>query len=249
VTRHIPQIFISGVSGIEAKVEGLNLGAVDYITKPFDIAEARARILAALRSKQLQDQLARNATTDSLTGVGNRRYFDKRAAAELSRARRFNKPLACIILDVDKFKGINDTHGHTVGDQVLAKLGQLLGAVCRTEDTVCRYGGEEFVILVPEQSMPEAGAFAERLRLEVANLEFEVTGSSAAGNPSESVTTKLHLTCSLGVAELNDQMSTSTDLVQCADRRLYFAKQSGRNRVVSEDPPVTPGADQGRRVA
>jgi diguanylate cyclase (GGDEF)-like protein len=248
-TRHIPQIFISGVAGIDTKVEGLNLGAVDYITKPFDIAEARARILAALRAKELQDQLTRNATIDLLTGVGNRRYFDKRAAAELSRARRSRKPLTCVIFDVDHFKSINDAHGHVVGDRVLATLGQLLTSVCRAEDTVCRYGGEEFVILTPGQALEEVAGFAERLRLEIAALEFDVPAASGAGEATKAAAAKFRLTCSFGVSELSDHMSTSTDLVQSADRRLYFAKRTGRNRVVSADPPESPETDQVRKVA
>jgi diguanylate cyclase (GGDEF)-like protein len=248
-TRNIPQIFISGVAGIDTKVEGLNLGAVDYITKPFAIAEARARILAALRAKELQDQLTRNATIDLLTGVGNRRYFDKRAAAELSRARRSRKPLTCVIFDVDHFKSVNDAHGHVVGDQVLATLGQLLTSVCRAEDTVCRYGGEEFVILTPGQGLEEVAAFADRLRLEIAALEFDVPVTGGAGDASKAGAGKFKLTCSFGVSELSDHMSTSSDLVQSADRRLYFAKRTGRNRVVSADPPESPETDQVRKVA
>ena len=216
----IPLIFITSTGGIAEKIKGLNLGAVDYVTKPFDQGEARARILSALRAKQLQDQLARNANVDVLTGVGNRRYFDQRAATELSRSRRHHQPLACVMLDLDHFKTLNDTHGHPFGDEVLRRLGQLLTETCRTEDVVCRYGGEEFVILTPGLDRKAASGLAERLRRAIASLELQ----------AESVAVKL--TCSFGVAEVDVNTQSSADLVRRADKALYEAKRGGRNRVV-----------------
>jgi diguanylate cyclase (GGDEF)-like protein len=229
----VPVIFITSTAGTAEKIQGLSLGAIDYITKPFDPGEARARILAALRVKQLQDQLARNANVDVLTGVGNRRYFDQRAATELSRSRRQSQPLACVMLDLDHFKSINDTHGHPFGDEVLRRMGQLLTETVRTEDIACRYGGEEFVILAPGLERHAAVALAERLRLAVEGLQMLHEGN------------QVNLTCSFGVAEVDSGMHASADLVHRADMALYEAKRGGRNRVVSlpprEDPAAHPG--------
>ena len=216
----IPLIFITSTGGIAEKIKGLNLGAVDYVTKPFDQGEARARILSALRAKQLQDQLARNANVDGLTGVGNRRYFDQRAATELSRSRRHHQPLACVMLDLDHFKTLNDTHGHPFGDEVLRRMGQLLTETCRTEDVVCRYGGEEFVVLTPGLDRKAASGLAERLRRAIAAIELQAGGTS------------VKLTCSFGVAEVDVSTQSSADLVRRADKALYEAKRGGRNRVV-----------------
>ena len=216
----VPLIFITSTAGTADKIKGLDLGAVDYVTKPFDPGEVRARILAALRAKLLQDQLARNANVDVLTGVGNRRYFDQRAATELSRSRRHHQPLACVMLDLDHFKSLNDTHGHPFGDEVLRRLGQLLTEACRTEDVACRYGGEEFVILTPGLDRKAASGLAERLRRAIAALELQAGGVS------------VKITCSLGVAEVDASTQSSTDLVRRADKALYEAKRGGRNRVV-----------------
>ena len=227
----VPIIFITSTGGTADKIKGLTLGAVDYITKPFDPGEARARILAALRAKQLQDQLARNANVDVLTGVGNRRYFDQRVATELSRSRRHGQPLSCVMLDLDHFKTINDTHGHPFGDEVLRRLGQLLTETCRTEDVVCRYGGEEFVVLTPGLDRKHASALAERLRKALAAFNLQ-----AGGVP-------VKITCSFGVSELDPNTHTSTELVRRADKALYKAKRGGRNRVVCLISRPTPAND------
>jgi diguanylate cyclase (GGDEF)-like protein len=231
-TAAIPLIFITSASAIADKITGLGLGAVDYVTKPFDPAEMSARISAALRSKQLQDQLARNANVDVLTGVGNRRYFDQRVATELSRSRRQGAPLACIMLDVDHFQVLNDTFGHPAGDEVLRRLGELLHHSSRAEDVVCRYGGEEFVILTPGLDRKAASAFAERLRRDIASL---ILGRSDA---------PMKITCSFGVAEVDAHTQSSADLVRRADKALYEAKRAGRNRVMSlvSKPPSTAAA-------
>jgi diguanylate cyclase (GGDEF)-like protein len=221
LTAAVPLVFITSAAGTAEKIQGLDLGAADYITKPFDQGEARARILAALRSKHLQDLLARNANVDPLTGTGNRRYFDQRAATELSRSRRHNQPLACIMLDIDHFKHVNDTYGHPFGDEVLRQLGQLLADDCRAEDIVCRYGGEEFVILTPGMDQSGAAVFAERLRHSIEELQF-----TCAGTP-------VKVTCSLGVAGVDPFTKSSGDLVGRADKALYEAKHGGRNCVGS----------------
>ena len=235
----IPLIFITSTGGTADKIKGLSLGAVDYITKPFDPGEARARILSALRAKQLQDQLARNANVDVLTGVGNRRYFDQRAATELSRSRRQGLPLACVMLDLDHFKSLNDQYGHPFGDEVLRGVGKLLMETCRTEDVACRYGGEEFVILTPGLDRKHASALAERLRRAIAGLEFQAGGI------------KVKLTCSFGVSEVDGRIQSSADLVRRADKALYEAKRGGRNKVVClvSRPVALPAEQQGKAEA
>jgi diguanylate cyclase (GGDEF)-like protein len=214
----IPVIFLTGETSTEHKIRGLDLGAVDYITKPFDPAELRARVRAALRTKELVDLLSRRAMVDGLTALWNRAYFDARLGAESASARNTRKPLACIMADVDRFKCINDTYGHAFGDEVLRTVAHLLTAHAPEPAVVCRYGGEEFAILLPDSSEPAAANLAELLRRAIESHPF-----SFRGQP-------LRLTCSFGVAQRPDAVPPS--LVDRADEALYRAKHLGRNRVV-----------------
>jgi diguanylate cyclase (GGDEF)-like protein len=225
-TIHIPVIFLTGASSTQEKIRGLELGAIDYVTKPFDPAELRARVRASLRTKYLMDLLSRKAMIDGLTGLFNRAYFDARLVAELSLARRSLAPLSCIMLDVDRFKQINDLHGHPFGDEVLRGIGQVLAEHCRTEDTVCRYGGEEFIVLCPNTGSSAAASLAERLRDGI-----EQSAWTKNGMP-------VQITCSFGVSDLHG--ITPPSVVDLADQALYRAKQTGRNRVVIADiePPL-----------
>lgn len=222
-TMTIPVVFLTGMTSTEEKIKGLELGATDYITKPFDPAELRARVRASLRTKYLVDLLARKAMIDGLTGLWNRSYFEARLVSELSLARRAQQPLACLMLDLDHFKNINDRHGHPFGDEVLRSIGQLLSETCRSEDVVCRYGGEEFVILAPNTSAGAAAELAERVRGAIDSRSWGARGQ------------QVRLTCSVGVADL--QPGTPS-VVELADAALYQAKHAGRNRVVIADPPV-----------
>ena len=221
---NIPVIFLSGVSSTEEKVRGLNLGAIDYVTKPFDAAELQARVRASLRNKELLDLLSKKAMIDGLTGLWNRAYMDQRLVEELANVRRHSQPLSCIMIDVDHFKSINDTHGHGFGDLVLKGMGKLLQQVGRSEDVICRYGGEEFAIIARDTDGSSAMSFAERLRAGVQASVF------TRGPISTSVT------CSFGVAESYDG---NADIVERADQALYESKRSGRNR-------ATLGAPSGR---
>lgn len=223
-TMTIPVVFLSGATSTEEKIKGLELGATDYITKPFEPAELRARVRASLRTKYLLDLLARKAMIDGLTGLWNRTYFETRLGAELSLARRSRQPLACIMLDLDHFKQVNDRHGHPFGDEVLRMVGQLLGENCRGEDVICRYGGEEFVVLAPNTIAPDATELAERIRSAIESFAWTCNGAA------------VKVTCSLGVADLRHAPPPS--LVELADAALYKAKHSGRNRVVVADPPA-----------
>ena len=226
---NIPIIFLTGVTTVEEKVKGLNLGAIDYVTKPFDAAELQARIMASLRNKELLDLLSKKAMIDGLTGLWNRGYLDQRLAEELAFAKRHKKNLlACVMLDVDHFKSVNDKHGHGVGDLVLKGIANIIQQLSRDEDICCRYGGEEFAILARGTNGGPAAIFAERLRKGVEGMTFK------AGPLSISVT------CSFGVADVG---TGSDDLLNRADKALYESKQGGRNRVTLFVPnPATAAA-------
>lgn len=215
-TRVIPVIFLTGASSTERKIEGLNLGAADYVTKPFDPAELRARVRGALRTKYLLDLLSQKAQVDGLTGLWNRAYLDHRLATEVSKVLRHGGALSCVMLDVDHFKSINDRFGHPCGDEVLRLLGRILLEHCRAEDVVCRYGGEEFAVLTPGVAGAGAASLAERLRAAIAAASFI---HAAVAVP---------LTCSFGVAEAAED---GMGILARADRSLYQSKAAGRNRV------------------
>lgn len=221
ITMGIPIIFITGASSTQEKIKGLELGAADYVTKPFDIAELRARVRGCLRSKYLLDLLSRKAMIDGLTELWNRRYMDQRLEAELSLVNRTGHPFSCIMADLDHFKNINDTYGHAFGDAALLAVSQTFVENSRTEDIVCRYGGEEFVLLLPGIDIEGANIFAERLRGVVSQLTLLHNGQ------------QVKLTCSFGVSEAGPRGSADASLVQLADQALYDAKRSGRNCVVA----------------
>ncbi len=226
LTNSVPVIFLTGASSTDEKIRGLDAGAVDYITKPFDAAELRARVRAGLRTKFLLDLLSKKAMIDGLTGLWNRAHFDQRLATEISLAIRSVRPLSVIMADVDYFKRINDQFGHPCGDEVLRTIGQLLTESCRKEEVVCRYGGEEFGIIVPNSAAADAAGLAGRFNRVMASHEFTCRG------------TRTPLTCSFGVAELAGDRDCH--IVERADQALYRAKQDGRNRVVTYDPDNVP---------
>ena len=212
---NIPIIFLTGVSSTEEKIRGLNLGAVDYITKPFEAAELQARVRVGLRIKELLDLLSRKAMIDGLTGLYNRGYLNQRLEEESAYVARHQRPMSVIMLDVDHFKSINDTHGHGFGDKVLKGIASILQQISRTEDVPCRFGGEEFAILARETDAVAAMAFAERIRVGVESATF------SRGPISVSVT------CSLGIASSDDGID---GIIDRADQALYESKRAGRNR-------------------
>jgi len=173
-------------------------------------------------------KLLRLATSDHLTGLLNRGYVEDRFAIELSRARRYNQPLALVVIDVDRFKSFNDTHGHAAGDFVLRTLAATFRQSFRQSDTVGRYGGEEFVVVMPETDLEMALRKLESLRLAIANdpMEFAATGET------------LHVTISAGLAGFPHDGANEEELFTIADERLFQAKHEGRNRVVSIPEPV-----------
>ena len=213
----IPIVFLTGASSPEDRVAGLNLGAVDYVVKPFHPAEFQARVRAALRTKYLLDLLQQRAQIDGLTGLRNRSFLDERLATERAMLRRHARPLSCIMIDVDHFKAVNDLYGHATGDEALRAVAEVLIQATRLEDVVARYGGEEFTILTPGTDGDGAVILAERIR---AGIEKLTVNRGA---------TVLRVTCSLGVAGYDP--ANPTALIPNADTALYAAKANGRNRV------------------
>ena len=225
ITAHVPIIFLTGVSSVEEKVRGLELGAMDYITKPFHSWELWARVRATLRTNHLVQLLEEKALLDPLTGLGNRAMFDRQLAAEIGMRIRYLTPLACIVLDVDHFKEINDAHGHPLGDQVLQKAAEILSKICRTGDVPCRYGGDEFVVILPHTTAADAGMLAKRMGVAISKVALSRQGET------------IHITASFGVAESMDKFDRS--MFERADEALYQSKKLGRNQVLVAGSPAS----------
>jgi diguanylate cyclase (GGDEF)-like protein len=169
---NIPVVFLTALSTTEEKVRGLELGAVDYITKPFSPTELLARVRASLRTSRAIKMLEEHALIDFLTGLGNRALFKQRLAAEVSLRVRTKKALACIVVDVDNFQALNDSQGHPFADGVLQEIAKVLTGSVRTEDVACRMGGDAFVILAPNTETEDARQLAERIDLDLKKLAF-----------------------------------------------------------------------------
>lgn len=231
VNPHYVIIMTSG-SSVNAAALALDSGADDFIAKPFNQAELRARVNVGCRITHLHEALAekinklesatvtisRLARTDELTGLNNRRSFNESFTLALSAARRHNHPLSLISIDLDHFKTVNDTFGHCVGDLVLKEFSDLLKEMVRVEDIASRWGGEEFIVLLPDTTREAAYTLAERIR-----SSFEKQASSAA---------PLEVTASFGVVQLQNG-ETEDDLIRRVDNALYTAKNKGRNRVIA----------------
>ena len=223
LTMGVPIIFITGLVDAEDETRGLELGASDYITKPFNLSVVRARVRTQLRLKQQSDLLESYAFRDGLTGLANRRAFDDRAAAEWNRCMRSGLPLSAIMIDVDHFKLYNDHYGHAQGDDCLRRVAAALELrTQRPGDMVARYGGEEFVVLLPETDHAAALTVGEALRGAV-----EATGMA---HLASKVTD--HVTISVGVATtVPSDLGSVAALLQAADAMLYACKAAGRNCV------------------
>jgi diguanylate cyclase (GGDEF)-like protein len=226
-------ILLTGRDSREDVIAGLNAGADDYIIKPFDPEELRARVQVGMRVVSLQnrlasriaelqearDQLTLQANTDALTGLASRRAWLALATTEVARSRRYGLPVSVLMIDLDFFKRVNDTHGHRVGDEVLKEFGQVLRRVARTSDVLGRLGGEEFAILLPQTSAKEAVHVASR-------VASHWRGASVPGFIGE-----VKLSCSIGVSEAEVTDSRIEDVLNRADLALYEAKRNGRDRV------------------
>jgi two-component system cell cycle response regulator len=212
-----PVIFLTAHTTTTARVEGLDAGAVDYIVKPFEQAELLARVRAALRTKAVRDGYVEQATRDGLTGLLNRREIDIHADAAVTLAERHGRPLSLLMVDIDHFKRINDRFGHSAGDAVLREAAHRILTACRASDVVGRYGGEEFLLLLPETSAAEGVTTGDKLRRVLSERPVEVGELS------------IPVTASVGVASWGRGTSAAT-LYGAADRALYRAKERGRNR-------------------
>ncbi|MBF0273784.1 MAG: PleD family two-component system response regulator [Nitrospinae bacterium] len=225
-TINIPIIFITGKTGEEDETKGLELGAVDYITKPFSLPIVNARIKTHLNLKHKSDILEKLTCVDGLTNIYNRRKLDEFLKQEWDRARRAQSVLSVILMDVDFFKNFNDNYGHSAGDDCLIRVAQVLDkTLVRNTDLVARYGGEEFIAVLPDTSIERAMELAEKIRVNVEELNIPHLFSQVSDK----------VTLSLGVATtIPTSCSDHTDLVKNADSALYKAKETGRNRVEGE---------------
>lgn len=231
----IPIILVTARGETEDKVEGLDAGADDYLTKPIDFPELEARVRSMLRIKKLQDeldsknrelehaneQLRQLSITDGLTGLFNHRHAHQLLREEYERGKRTGDSMAVAMFDLDRFKELNDTHGHPTGDVVLAETAQLLAETAREIDMIGRYGGEEFIAILPDADEEDAANFAERFRHAVEEHVYR-DGDK-----------EIRMTVSGGVASSRSaDLPRGDELIRLADRGLYEAKRSGRNRIV-----------------
>lgn len=229
-TMSIPVIMLSGQAKASDKVTAFELGAMDFVPKPFDVYELRARIQSAIKITQLMRLLENAARIDGLTGLWNRAYFNERLESELSVAVRKQAPISLVMCDLDHFKKLNDMMGHPAGDAVLQGFAQLLRQEVRAYDIACRYGGEEFSIILPGADHAEATGVCERIRRALEAKQWRKY-------PKLVVTGSFGVTDS-GLGGLNDAASW----IEAADRALYAAKSGGRNAVRLFDERL--GAEQ-----
>ena len=223
-------IMLTGEDDQEDKVQGLDFGADDYITKPFQYPELLARIRAAKRIVDLQKELIETnrrlellSITDGLTKLHNHRHFQDELARAFEESQRYQRPLSLVIVDLDFFKKVNDTYGHAIGDEVLKTVARIFQDTIRSTDLAARYGGEEFGLMLPETELNDAIAFAEMIR---ATIEASPVQSSVGVIP---------VTVSIGVATVpHTRIPSAKELIVAADKALYRAKKNGRNQVQAE---------------
>jgi diguanylate cyclase (GGDEF)-like protein len=239
---YIPIILVTARDSTADKVEGLEAGADDYLTKPINFPELEARVRSMLRIKRLQDELdlknrelertnqelevanrklRKLSITDGLTELFNHRHVHELLHEEFERSRRSGEPLAVVMIDLDRFKAVNDTYGHPTGDVILYETARIIRETAREIDMVGRYGGEEFIAILPNTAEDEASNFAERVRTGVEGYVFRDEAN------------EVRMTASSGVASFpGPDSDTPEALLKRADEALYVAKESGRNRVV-----------------
>jgi two-component system cell cycle response regulator len=229
-TRHTPILIITEPDDRARLLRGLEIGVNDYLQRPIDRNELTARVRTQVRRKHYADTLRDSvqasiemAVIDALTGLNNRRYFETHFSGHVDQAARKGRPLSLMILDIDFFKSVNDTHGHDAGDEVLKSFAARMRKVIRASDLVCRLGGEEFVVVMPDTPAEIARGIAERIRMAVEQDPFTVSPNKPA----------IPVTVSVGLAERGHD-TVSDEIYRRADRALYRSKASGRNRVTAD---------------
>jgi len=229
-TRNVPILAVADADNNARLVRGLEIGVNDYLTRPVDKHELLARVRTQIRRKRYTERLRDNvqmsiemAITDALTGLYNRRYMESHVGTLVEQAATRGKPLTVLVLDIDYFKAINDSHGHDAGDDVLREFAIRIRKSIRGIDLACRYGGEEFVVVMPETDMAVATVVAERLRRRIASEPF----------PIQEAARSIEVTISIGIAGLGPR-DTAASVIKRADQALYRAKRDGRNRVVPD---------------
>ena len=230
-TRNMPILAITEPDSNARMVRGLEIGVNDYLMRPIDKNELLARARSQVRKRRYTERLRDNvqisiemAITDALTGLFNRRYMESHLTGLLEQASARGKPLAVLVIDNDYFKSINDTHGHDAGDDVLREFALRIKRSIRGIDLACRYGGEEFVVVMPETDMAVAAMVAERLRRRIAAEPFAIHEGARS----------IPVTISIGIAALRGADDNAAGVLKRADQALYRAKRDGRNRVVPD---------------
>jgi two-component system cell cycle response regulator len=230
-TRHLPILAIVDPDERSRVVKALEIGVNDLLSKPVDPQEMAARVRTQIKRKRYADFLRDNldhslelAVTDQLTGLHNRRYMTGQLAALVNRAVRGGEPVAALMIDIDHFKKINDSFGHPIGDEVLREFAVRLASNVRAIDLPCRYGGEEFTVIMPDTKLEDAQRIAERIRLHVAGSPFRVAHGEE----------QLTVTISIGVASTSGEEDSPEALLKRADDAVYEAKAAGRNKVVAK---------------
>ncbi len=230
-TRYLPILLVTNVEQKARLLRGLDLGANDYLLRTADRNEIIARVKTQIRRRRFIERLRENvqhsmelAIFDPLTSLYNRRYMESHSISLVERAAERGKPVSILIVDIDHFKSINDSYGHCAGDDVLREFADRLRSCVRGIDLACRFGGEEFVVVMPDTDSGIASKVAERIRRRIAGEPFAVDRG----------TRTIDVTISVGLASRHNQNDTAATILQRADQALYRAKGSGRNRVVSD---------------
>jgi two-component system cell cycle response regulator len=230
-TRHLPILLVTEPEKSARLLRGLDLGANDYIVRPIDKNELMARVRTQVRRKRYTEQLRDNvqqsmelAVTDPLTGLFNRRYMERHLGTLVEKSASRGKSLSVLILDIDYFKSINDRFGHDAGDDVLREFADRMRTCVRGIDLACRYGGEEFVVVMPDTDLSVATMVAERIRRRIAGEPFPIHRGERS----------IEVTISIGIAARNSPNDDATTILKRADEALYRAKRDGRNRVVAD---------------
>ena len=216
-TADIPVIFVTGKLDVEDEEKGLAMGAVDYITKPIHPAIVAARVKTHVTLKLQKDKLENLALRDQLTGLYNRHFILNSAKIKISSAHRHKHSVSLLMIDIDHFKSINDTHGHLAGDSVIKAVAKAINKACRADDIAARFGGEEFAVVLCHCDLSSAAEKAEKTRQQIESLK-----------PLGIATT-----ISIGLSAIENDEDSFTDILERADKALYQAKNDGRNRVVT----------------